>query len=689
MRAGRFVCGFWLLLVLLLGQGAWSFPSTSSRELRLYLDEVRGRGWQVRGVEVKLLWEAEDQVGFKLSVSHLRLPPPLDSFKGMEVECPRALVRRDGFECFRGVLRLKTPLLGPAPVKASFRYRHPLRRLDFSFKGIALARGRLDLKGWWGPEDWKLGIKAHALELAQLLSSLAYFWPGAAPDPRAFVASGKLWLQGFLWGKGGRLLKAELGGSLKETRFTDQEGLWAGEHLVAAFALKTQKQVRGWEVQADLALKRGELYIDPVYLEVEEDPIRVGFKALWRPQGGMLQVSSFCWHHPGILAAQGRVSLDLQKGARVLLASLKVESSPFSLLYPVYLQPFLAGSALGSLAGRGDVSLDLHYEPGKKSFLEILLKSVDLEDQRGRYGIRGLEGRWFWTNARPVPSRLSWKEGHVYRLALGAGELLLQAYGSEIRLLQKAAFPVLDGTLQIHSFTLKNPGSPEVEWEFEGLLTPVSMEALSRALDWPILSGKVSGVIPRVTYARGRVRVEGVLEVQIFGGTVRVRNLRLEQPFGLVPKLYADMDLDLLDLETLTERFAFGRIQGKLSGKVHGLYLEDWQAVSFDARFYTPQGDRSPHRISQKAVDNLVASLGGMRGVLSRSFLRFFEEFSYDRLSLSCRLRNGICEMGGLEAAQNGYYIVKGKGLPRVNIVGYTRRVRWESLLERLREVAR
>jgi hypothetical protein len=75
--------------------------------------------------------------------------------------------------------------------------------------------------------------------------------------------------------------------------------------------------------------------------------------------------------------------------------------------------------------------------------------------------------------------------------------------------------------------------------------------------------------------------------------------------------------------------------------------------------------------------------------MISRSFLRFFDDFSYKRLGLSCHLRNDVCEMAGIEDAEQGYYIVKGGGglPPWIDVIGYTRRVDWADLLERIKAV--
>ena len=70
--------------------------------------------------------------------------------------------------------------------------------------------------------------------------------------------------------------------------------------------------------------------------------------------------------------------------------------------------------------------------------------------------------------------------------------------------------------------------------------------------------------------------------------------------------------------------------------------------------------------------------------MLSQGALRFFEEFGYSRLGFSCRLRGTVCELDGVEPAAAGYYLVKGGGLPRIDIIGHVRRVDWAELVSRV-----
>jgi hypothetical protein len=248
--------------------------------------------------------------------------------------------------------------------------------------------------------------------------------------------------------------------------------------------------------------------------------------------------------------------------------------------------------------------------------------------------------------------------------------------------------PVFDGGLSIETLRLRHAGTPQMYLRFDAELTPVSLRLLTRSLGWPEFSGTVSGRIPRLQLEDGFVTLGGNLEASVFDGSVTVRNLRLRDPLGEYPQLFADIDVDRLDLAQVTDTFEFGMITGRMSGRIEGLETFDWMPVAFDASFYTTPGDRSPRRIDQRAVSNLSSIGGGSGGSVTAAmqggFLRFFDSFRYDRLGLSCRLANDVCQMDGVAPADGGYYIVKGSGLPRIDVIGNQRRVAWTRLVRQL-----
>jgi hypothetical protein len=201
------------------------------------------------------------------------------------------------------------------------------------------------------------------------------------------------------------------------------------------------------------------------------------------------------------------------------------------------------------------------------------------------------------------------------------------------------------------------------------------------------MQGSLSGVIPELRYRRGTLAMDGELALRLFDGLVTAKNVQLIEPFGRAPRFHADVEVKNMDLELLTSKFDFGNITGRIDAHIGGLELAGWQPVRFDARFASSPG-RYPKKISQRAVQS-ISSLGGAgaAAAIQRSFLRFFDEFGYDRLGLSCRLANGVCEMDGIERAPQGYVIVKGGSVPAISVIGYNRSVDWPELLERLKRI--
>jgi hypothetical protein len=124
-----------------------------------------------------------------------------------------------------------------------------------------------------------------------------------------------------------------------------------------------------------------------------------------------------------------------------------------------------------------------------------------------------------------------------------------------------------------------------------------------------------------------------------------------------------------------------------MDADLKGLELFNWSPVAFDARLYSTPKDRSPHLISQKAVTRISSIGGGSGGVtkaLQSGVLRFFDQFRYDRVGIACQLRNEVCLMAGVEPVGEGYYLVKGKGLPRIDIIGNAGRVDWPQLVTQI-----
>jgi hypothetical protein len=274
-------------------------------------------------------------------------------------------------------------------------------------------------------------------------------------------------------------------------------------------------------------------------------------------------------------------------------------------------------------------------------------------------------------------------------LPVGPSRLLFLSRANSFRLLEQTHLPFLDGTIAINQLGWQAKKQEEPDVYFAGSLTNVSLEQWSKALNWTPLSGTISGNIPRVEYRNKRLSLGGEIIIKVFDGDVKITQLAASGLFSDFPKFYSEVEINNLDLDQLTGKFKFGGITGKLSGFVRQLYLENWHPVGFFAWLGTPDGDDSRHRISQKAVKN-IASIGGggASDILSRSFLSVFETFGYDKIGLGCYLHNGVCQLMGVKATDQGYAIITGGGLPRINVIGYNPRVDWAVLMERLNRIS-
>jgi hypothetical protein len=662
-------------------------PGSAVELASLRLGTLEGAGWTAHNLTLQVGAIDSAHARLLLQADSAMLPEPYGRLTDLNLECSAAVVTAAEIDCPEGVLTARSTAFGRQHIRLSFSYRFSDGRLNSGLRGIRLLGGQLATRAEYNAGGgWRVDVEAAGLSLVQLttrLATMGYSVP-------ALEGAGSVGVTARVRGAGSRVDRAELEVSLVAPMFSNDDGSLAAEDLDVLLKAKVRPVAAGWNVVLDVTGKQGGLYVDPVFIAFPSRPVRAHSQLDWYPASQRLELRSFEYHHPDsvLLEGHGRISLDTAMPLEDL--QLEIREAALPSVYETYLRPWLTGTALGDLDTAGRLSGRLQWQAGKLAVAQLELEGVSLEDREERFGLTRAGGRIDWSDDTvPRRSGLHWESGSLYRVGLGPARLAVESVNRHVRLLEAARIPVLDGALQVDEFFLEYGHDTLLNWQFDGFLSPVSMQQLSLALGWPELAGRLSGVIPEVRYKAGDLEVGGILLVRVFDGEVTLRNLRLERPLGVVPRLRLDARIDNIDLETLTRTFSFGRIEGRLDGRIDGLDMESWRPVAFDAVFATPDDDRSRHRISQKAVDN-IASIGGggMGGALSRGFLRFLEEFPYDKLGIRCRLENGVCAMGGVAEAANGYYLVKGRLIPpRLDVIGYADRVDWESLIAQIMAV--
>jgi hypothetical protein len=301
--------------------------------------------------------------------------------------------------------------------------------------------------------------------------------------------------------------------------------------------------------------------------------------------------------------------------------------------------------------------------------------------------VDGINTEIHWTagvTGPPRPSWLAWESSQGWGIVGARSRLDFITQDRDFRLIKPARLPFFDGALLVNTLSAAQIGRDSMNGVFDAVIEPISVAPIARAFGLPEFSGQLSGRIPGLTYQDQLLSLQGNFEADVFDGRVVASNLRVREPLGQWPRLYGDIVARNLDLKAITSTFEFGSITGRLDVDLTGLETFNWTPVAFDLVMATPKGDKSRHRISQRAVQNLSDIGGGGGGVtaaLQSGALKFFDEFGYDRIGLSCRLRNDVCQMGGVGSAKAGFYIVKGSGLPRIDIIGNNQRVDWPRLM--------
>jgi hypothetical protein len=656
--------------------------SEAVEAVALSVKQITTQGWQLQDVAIGLS-HLEKTPQLQLSIQKLLFPKPFNDLKLLNVQCQQFYWGNNEIHCQQGKAQLQSKTFNSP--RFNFTFHITQKQSQFQIQQLKLFEGLFDLQGSEQANQWQLSLNGKQIGL-KVLHDLLF--------PKLKLSSGKLTLTAKAQGNQQGLSKFNLQTQTDNLSIQTADGTKASEKLQLNLRLNANKtKSKLWMWETENAFQQGSLYIEPLYLENKGQPISLEGYGYWDEARQQLEINSAKFNHPeiGFIRAYGVVNR--RPKVSIAKADVHLNIPLLENATPIYLEPFTSATALEglSLAGKLESRIKLNNQTITDAYL--ISNKLAITDKKQRIEVVDGLISLYWAN-RPdfnKSSLLSWQKLKLFGIPLESSYFPLLLKQQQISLLHEINIPLLQGQLKIKQFDWQKVADKPPYVHFSGQIQQVSLEQLSHSLNWQRpLSGNISGEIPSVNFTDGKLTLDGGLKINVFDGEINIRKLALSGFLTDFSQFYSDIEINNLDLEQITQKFSFGGMQGRISGFVKDLYLENWQPVTFYAWLGTPEGDDSTHQISQKAVKN-IASIGGggVIDLLSRTVLSLFDNFGYDELGLGCYLHNGVCQLMGVAPAEQGYYIVKGGGLPRIDVMGYNPRIDWAVLQERLERIAK
>ncbi len=683
--------------------------------MTLKFGSTSGSGWEADEIVVQVQWLSDNQMALTLEVARLTLVSLKKPFKNIKLTCEHTVYSAKQIFCPDAKLHVGGGLLDQPTVDLSFTYTSNPQYLYLSVDDMALAGGNIALRAKSAPTGWQAQVNVNTLDFEQLLAKIEKF----VELPEHLKLGGSLSLKVQASGDSSDLREASIDGQISDLSFlANQTGTQAGENIAIKIAFKAKnlnppvsqseqsgegaepqasdkKTVQKFGVQGAVTLKKAELLIDPLYLTItKKKPITVSVDLVWQPE--RLQLHELAYTHTDVITVKGSGDIGLGDNVSVNALSVQLGKTSLKPLYTHYVQGlFDDESQMKALDTSGAIKASFLWLKDKQHAVAELI-NINVEDSEQRFGLGGLNGKIEWHNQPALlPSHVGWDYVYIApkpesksKIELSASRFDLGLGAKQVKLLKPWHQPLLDGAIRIEQLSLDNIGDEQMALQLGAKLVPISLSALSAAIAGPPLTGQLSLDMPSVSYRNNHLEINDKIQIGVFDGDIVVNTLSVDDLLGQRPVLKADVDVTKLNLKSATDVTEFGEIQGQLSGYIHDLLLMNWQPVSFDLYFGTPKDDHKPHLISHQAVKTLAGLDNIAVKALSSGVLNLFNNFHYEGIGWGCHLEEGICQMRGVLPAEKGYYIIKGNGLPHLDVIGYTRSVDVNELRNRLKRLA-
>ncbi|MGC3981362.1 MAG: hypothetical protein QM808_08895 [Steroidobacteraceae bacterium] len=665
----------------------------------LTMAELAGDGWQAQQIRLSLQLGQSSSPKVQISIAEAKLTGIAQPLRNLLIDCPQVELLAERFACPQARISGDFPYLGRQQLKGTASYARSTGAIQLSLNDLRVAKGSAQLQAQLQDANWRGQLATQDIDLAELLKlakQVSEEFPMPIDRQNLPDVTGSMAFTIQAQGVGTAPDTLAWQSNTHELTLGNAAGTLATDKLkfnTKGSATRATKS-GNWQFDVRVDSDQGQAYYEPIFVDLGQHVLQLSAQGNWNGVDA-IQLQQLQLEQTDIVSATANGNLQLNPDNPAPALQLQIARLKFPGTFATYLQPFLLDSGFKNLTTAGDVQGAIQIENSLPSRVDLQLQQLRADDGNN-LRLEQVDGEIHWRKSvaedtDPPRSTLSWQSGSLLGLELGATQLQLELWDTNARIAEPTRIPIFNGALAVDAFRVRKAGTPQMAFMLDAAIEPISVAQISKAFGWPEFGGELSGNITKLRMEEGVLTLGATLTAQVFAGSAAISDMRLEGALTQWPRFSADIGFKNLDLEQVTQAFSFGRITGRLSGEINDLELFNWEPTSFDAHLYTPSDDRSRHRISQRAVQN-IGSVGGSGGgvatALQSGFLKFFDDFNYDRLGLSCKLVNNVCLMNGVTPAANGgYYLVKGKGLPRIDVIGNATRVDWPRLVAQLKAV--
>ncbi len=685
--------GFGVLsLALLLFTQIWAM-----NDIRLSVNKVesfQSKYFSINDISISISFKSTDEIAINLHTEDIS-SEYISDIKSITAQCNSIKLSNQTYDCTDGKLIIEHPLFDDAGSPITFSYHLTQGLKSFSITKLIFSQGQHTVDAQKKGKNWSVTINSQNIDLPTLFNLVETSNETLSNYP---VENGTMNLNASIHFDQSRVQSAQVETSFENLSMDAEQVM---ENVTLKTKLELIQKQQTWVFSNTTQFLSGALYLVPgfdvfkekpgFYLDINDQPLNMNISGKSDLEFTSYEINQFEYQQGDLIEVNGLGKIDLTADQIIESLSLQVNAPNLKDIYPIYIQPILLPTNYSDLELSGGIRVNIDHQHNQLQSLQLEFDDIYIDDQFNRFSISGLNSEINLEESnRTQSSSVSWDGMSVYKILFGAGDMDFSSLGKNFQVQKWQDVNLLDGGLSINKLSLNNLGQEDFKLVLDGELKPISLSIFTQVMGWPLMSGTLAGEISGFQYSNNNLILDGDIKFKVFDGDIILSDFSIENLFSNYSRLRTHIDLTNLDLQQLSKTFTFGEIKGTLNGKMHEFTLENWQPVYFDAAFSTPEDDARPHRISQKALDNLSELGGGITGVLSNSLLKFIPEYSYGQLGFSCRLSNGICNLGGVKETEHGFYILTKGGLfpPWVDVMGTGRSIKWDHLIDGLKQIA-